>query len=415
MMFNFKDKIQRDLNLFEKNLDLPLTKLEDFDIKGETILFFDSEYQNLASLLLMKKEISPFFFLENEEGKKKIILEYLSFFFPQEKIKLFSSLENILKTLEIFEEDNLEKSFQRDACSINISSPREANLIFFHCKELVRPDGEIIFFTPTEEHKRLWKSYVKSELIVESQEEKEKEKGYFKGKFNLPILKICIASLSVGEKYKKIVEPGIITKKVYCKRHNYFFREDEDIFDTTRPPAWSKVKLILKCLEEDYDYVVWIDSDTLIQNFRKRIEEFIFSFQGKKDILMTKDFHMLNSGVIFIKNTKWAKDFFNQVYAQVQFIHDPNWEQTAIQYLLEDSKISEHVRVLEPYQQREFNSYYCNFQKGDFLIHFPGCFRLGANNGLDDMMRRLYPFRKEEDTEESFRCRRELIASLNKK
>ena len=40
--------------------------------------------------------------------------------------------------------------------------------------------------------------------------------------------------------------------------------EDSSIVDTSRPTAWSKIRVLQKYFHQ-YDWLVWIDGDTFIQ------------------------------------------------------------------------------------------------------------------------------------------------------
>jgi predicted O-methyltransferase YrrM len=228
---------------------------------------------------------------------------------------------------------------------------------------------------------------------------------------------IAICSLSAGSIYKTKVKYGIQTRAEYCKKHGYDFREDEDdkIIDTTRPLAWSKINLILRCLEDGYNYVVWIDADTFIMNNTIPIQFFIDNYLQNKDILVTKDYiDLINSGVMFIKNTEWSKTFFTELYNQTDFIHSANWEQDAIEHMYKTNILdsAEHIVALDREYQKLFNSYHFMYTSGDFIVHLAGCWKHAepeANQGLEFMMNRFCPVRMENDSDDSFKQRLESL------
>jgi hypothetical protein len=230
-------------------------------------------------------------------------------------------------------------------------------------------------------------------------------------------MKIALCTLAIGEQYKKMVKYGQLGKQLYCQRHGYDYRDDEDVYDSTRPPAWSKIKSILKCLEEKndteskYDYVVWIDADTHIMNPDWCLEDFIYRLSDGRDVMVAQDFKEINSGVIFVKNTEWSKLFLHTVYDQTQFINFSHWDQDAILHVYETGMIDSHKHIKRLYclQSHEFSPYYQVFRPGMFLIHLAGCFRDGANLGIDHMMNMFCPLRMDEDTDESYQTRMEFI------
>jgi len=412
-MINLPTPLESAFSLLKRNLNLSTeTIFYPFNFEGKSVLQIGGSFSLAASIL----QNSPLTLLPGG----------FSEYHPEKDPELFllRYLEAVWKELIVshvfsFEETKLENSFLRDVLIISVENNLKNEEFlnkFIQARNSLVLSGEVLIDLKNEKY---WKFLLEKGEVVQT----GVQAGFFLGKLTLPRWKIALASLSIGEEYKKKVYPGILGKKAYCRKFEYDFRDDEDVYDPERPPAWSKVKLILKLLKENsYDYIVWIDSDTLLQDFQKRIEDIIlkFGFQGESqapyDLLFTRDFHTLNSGVMFIRNTAWSKAFFEKVYSQTEFIHDPNWEQTSIIHLVKDEEFCKgHIHLLDPYKQREFNSYYCNFEKGDWLIHFPGCFRLGKNNGLDDMMRRLNPIRLEEDTEDRFLERLKLISRMNKK
>ena len=130
---------------------------------------------------------------------------------------------------------------------------------------------------------------------------------------------------STGKKYREIVKYAIKTKILYSQKHNYTFYDEQNSLDETRPIAWSKIKHILKYLD-DYDYIVWIDADTYIMNDEIKLEDIISNFMNKKHIMIAQDWKLPNTGVMFCKNSQWTKDFLNHIYKQEEFINHSNWE-----------------------------------------------------------------------------------------
>lgn len=288
-----------------------------------------------------------------------------------------------------------------------------ANLDFFNCRNLSKNGTFIVFDDMWIGYMQdLWRGYIQSGLVVPVEIIPTTQHAI--GMVKKTERKIAVCTLALGEEYKTITAYGRMTKVYYCNRHGYDFRDDEDAHDKTRPYAWSKVKLIQKCLNQNYEYVVWIDADTHIMNPDITLESLIDRLSGGKDILLASDWDKINSGVMFIKNTEWSKKFFETLYDQTEFLNHPNWEQEGIIHMYNTNMIrsQEHIMKLHFTQQTEFNSYYSLYKKGQFLIHLAGCYRDDRNNGLDMMMDRYCPIRMAKDTDATYQERMRFLDSL---
>ena len=157
-------------------------------------------------------------------------------------------------------------------------------------------------------------------------------------------------------------------KRRYCRHHGYEFIELTDGFDPSRPPSWSKVRFVKEHLPH-FDWLFWTDADSLIMNNLMRLEQFI---EDGCDLVLTHDDfgvgkYVISMGQFLIRNCDWSMRFLDEVWEQKQFLHDRMWEQAAVQHLLTQRDLSDHVCVVT---QRRFNSYLHNYRKGDFLLHF---------------------------------------------
>lgn len=342
--------------------------------------------------------------------------DYLSYKFPGRLEMLKGKSHDMLNKggCKITQKNELADCVHIDGCHDYLV----ANIDFFISYNKVKINGYIIFDDIWLEHlSSLWQGYIRDKLIipVDCLNCIGEGIGHGIGKITLPKLRICVCSFAFGDEYKRMTKYGRITKINYCKKYGYDFREDEDIYDKSRPPAWSKVNLIQKCLlEGKYDYIVWIDADTHIMNSEKRLEEFIFHYSNDRDIMLTLDItEKINSGVMFIKNTEWASFYFQCLYNQIEFIDHPNWEQEAIIHLYNNDILSckDYMTVLPSSKQKLFNSYFSNYSPGDFIVHLAGCYRNNVNNGLDEMMNVFCPLKMDHETEEEFEGRMRLIES----
>jgi len=124
--------------------------------------------------------------------------------------------------------------------------------------------------------------------------------------------KIAIVSLYT----KEIADYAIHSEnsiKEYCDKQGYSFYVYRESLDKNGSPNWSKSQALLNHID-DHDYIVWMDSDTLIFNPEKKLES-IIEKAPKKFILATKDIGdncMLNSGVFFLKSHQYTKNLITK-------------------------------------------------------------------------------------------------------
>jgi hypothetical protein len=119
----------------------------------------------------------------------------------------------------------------------------------------------------------------------------------------------------VTQKIKAVAPISMVNKALYCARHKYDFVVGKDNAtvgtDLSRSSKWNKVAWV-KYLMTKYDYVIWMDLDTVF-TFDVDMMEFV---DPAVDIHFTKDMHErgLNSGVFIVKSTNWSKAFFDSVW-----------------------------------------------------------------------------------------------------
>jgi hypothetical protein len=143
----------------------------------------------------------------------------------------------------------------------------------------------------------------------------------------------------------EMVQASVANKLMYCEDHknvdciiNTEFRDlvGDFRFNVTYrqdqlSSKWYKFPLILENLDS-YEWVICIDSDTLILNRTKSIEDALKSsvddqiFDGK-DVIFTVDHNGVNLGAFVVRNSDWSKVFLNHLYDQrgsVTFAHKFN-------------------------------------------------------------------------------------------
>lgn len=202
--------------------------------------------------------------------------------------------------------------------------------------------------------------------------------------------KIAIVTL-FDHNYSELATMSIKNKIEYANKHNYDFIYFDDIIDKTRPPQWSKVKAVESILK-DYDWVWWIDIDTLIMEFDIMLESLI---DDNYDLIFTSnEYSYLSNGSSFFKNTQLTFDFLSDCY---DLKHDclknvnvnvfDHEQQSMRQLILNVDKykskskliderccnsfcVTENEQVLSIYPSWNLDSNI--YQKGDFVIQFCG-------------------------------------------
>jgi len=232
-------------------------------------------------------------------------------------------------------------------------------------------------------------------------------------------LKIGIVILCGGEMAQN--EMGIhsvLNKKVYAERHGYTLIDASEIIDRSRPPAWSKL-LALKANLANFDYLMWIDTDTVIMNMGVKLEWIIdyatrdaLASASKQpwDVLLSSDLHGPNVGTFMVRNSEWTSWFLDEWWAQVQLADGKyvfEYEQRGIHYLMDthiwrsqyilrnapkypgDSKaIVQHIKSIPqcainsyviPAWSKTFFTYSwagtkadAEYVPGDFIVHLAG-------------------------------------------
>ena len=115
----------------------------------------------------------------------------------------------------------------------------------------------------------------------------------------------------------------------YCKLHNYtYIFKNSYENDLKLPIYWKKIQLVNDILEKgEFDYVMWLDSDTLIIDKTIPLE---FILDDNSSIYMGKDKNSklnLNAGVFVIKNNNIGRNFLKEcidVYINRDICKDKN-------------------------------------------------------------------------------------------
>lgn len=172
---------------------------------------------------------------------------------------------------------------------------------------------------------------------------------------------------------------SILINKTYCQKNNYDFFVCNKILDTEKHPAWSKILLLEKCLDMNYEYIFFIDADACFVNQNIKIEKFL----NEKSITIANqninenDPKGENSGVILLKNNNISREFLIDCFSiYEQCKNSCVWDQEAIGIMLGNKYKKHYHRVT----CKEFNAYHgdfarstnlthCFYEDGDYIMH----------------------------------------------
>ena len=112
-------------------------------------------------------------------------------------------------------------------------------------------------------------------------------------------------------------------KQRYCEKHGYQLFNESHSLDKSRPPSWSKIRAAQRLLtEEDCEYVLWLDADTVIMNSAKSIEDyFLPTPETGIDLVITQQKgQSWNAGAWLIRNSEWSRHFLDHWWNMKDFV-----------------------------------------------------------------------------------------------
>lgn len=194
------------------------------------------------------------------------------------------------------------------------------------------------------------------------------------------ILTLCDANAGY------ICTASAANKRQYATLHGYDLIVSTEVADRSRPAAWSKILEVRKHLPQ-YDWLMFIDVDTLIMNPEVRLEDIA---DDSVDQVIAADHNGVNSGVWLVRNTPWMMWFLDELWAQEQLVRGPylfHYEQRAFHHLFRtepwvkqaslwgskpygnSADVRAHSKIVN---QCVFNTMLPWYVSGDFVVHLAG-------------------------------------------
>ncbi|GLI71280.1 hypothetical protein VaNZ11_016408 [Volvox africanus] len=152
-------------------------------------------------------------------------------------------------------------------------------------------------------------------------------------------------------------------KRLFAEAHGYTYVDASDHLDNSRPASWSKIPAVLSIMDQ-YDWIFWLDADTLITNLTIPVEAVLPTRGSAPDLLLTEDSTGVNAGVWLIRGSgcRWCRSFLMRWWDMKSFIRrgakdTKSGDNDALKHMLatmDSSERSSHIGVAP---QCAFNSY----------------------------------------------------------
>lgn len=190
-----------------------------------------------------------------------------------------------------------------------------------------------------------------------------------------------------NDSYESIAKICNNSKKKYCKLKKFDFIEFK--FTNINPygATWGRIFGIEKHLK-DYDWIFYLDTDTVITNFNFELKSIIDDrfnvILGRMPDFNTGVLNHLSTSAMLIKNDCWSYSFIDAWKKQTHFVDHPYhakkedlnlstfgvgglfYEQSALHYLYDtQNDVRKKIKIIEGLNDREITH-----KKDSFLIHF---------------------------------------------
>jgi hypothetical protein len=150
--------------------------------------------------------------------------------------------------------------------------------------------------------------------------------------------------------------------KMYCDKYGHTLIYSDKRLHIKRHAAWERLPMILDHLQ-NYEYVMWIDSDAyfyydsgdILEIIKKHSEyDIIFSHSGKPPYKLTP----INSGVFIVKNTEYSYQFIKEWAYNKEYYDKPApniwmgpWDQLVLSLMYNDNFLDiQNKSIILPYR-----------------------------------------------------------------
>lgn len=197
------------------------------------------------------------------------------------------------------------------------------------------------------------------------------------GARHLAIVMVGSYDFCPGSLLQRAVTLSVDNKRTYAAIHGYDLHIEAQL-DLSRHAAWSKISALERYLSPPYayDWVWWLDMDTVIMDLDQTLEPLVGIFDHRDDaskihMVASIDQGGMNTGSVFFRASEWSRSYLKAVRQEKYLLGDSNYEQS-IMYKLYASAEVDYRRHIAFLPQPWINAFDYLYKPGDFLIHFAG-------------------------------------------
>lgn len=119
------------------------------------------------------------------------------------------------------------------------------------------------------------------------------------------------------------------TFEAYAERHGYEL-VTTNVADARRPPAWAKVPLLQRLLE-DYELVLWLDADAIVVDPSGDIAALL---EPDRELGIVRHRHhgqlVPNTGVMLLRAGAFARTLLARMWSATHLVEHPWWDNAAL-------------------------------------------------------------------------------------
>ncbi len=153
----------------------------------------------------------------------------------------------------------------------------------------------------------------------------------------MPPLSKAILLQHGAEGQEKLLETVRPWHQAYCDRHGIEYRTSTERIVPKRAAAWDKVTLIATALQENYEFVFWLDGDAVVVEPEVDLRDALENGAelGMVDYDRGGTYRRWNSGAMYIRHTGGCQVFFQLL--------EQSWPGPGHHEELEVNRLLEHM------------------------------------------------------------------------
>ena len=199
---------------------------------------------------------------------------------------------------------------------------------------------------------------------------------------------VCVLSLLIGEEYTRLLGPCVKTHREYAQRWGYGYSIVDTTIMTDININFLKYVGMLRCFEMGYEWVLYVDSDAVINNSELPLTYWTTQCPENKDIIMMREiplgqhcglFGVVNGGVYIVRQTPWVRDFLKKMIEIGQGCPNKGLtDQDILNQVLHDNPHVLNKFWIHEWDRKYSINGFLSFRaktahKDDFIVHFISC------------------------------------------